>query len=255
LSALPLAIHQFRYDQRIFWRNPAAVGFTVMFPVIFLLLVGAIVGDQTIKSEGGTEGTTYIVAASITVALVSATMVNLAMSLTIAREGGILKRLRGTPLPNWAFVTGRIGNAFVISLLMTALVTAIGRVVFGVAVPWGQLPAILATLALGSACFCALGIALTTIIPSREAAPPITNLTVLPLYVISFIPSGDVAQGLIDIADAFPVRPLFELLLAGFAPGEVGSDLDPGNLAVVAAWGIVGLLVALRTFRWEPRAA
>jgi ABC-2 type transport system permease protein len=255
VNGVGLARHQFRYDQKVFWRNPASVFFTVMFPVMFLVLLGVIVHGHTIHREGGIDATTYFVPAVITLAIVSATMVNLAMSLTILREGGILKRLRGTPLPSWVFIVGRIGNAFVTALLMFVLVTALGRALFGVAVPWSQLPALFATLLVGSASFCAMGMALTTIIPSREAAPAITNLVVFPLYFLSgvFIPESEIPSGVLNFADLFPIRHLFEALLTGFDPATTGAGFELGQLAVIAAWGLLGLVVALRRFRWEPR--
>jgi ABC-2 type transport system permease protein len=256
MSGFQLALHQFRFDQKVFWRNPATVFFTVMFPVMFLVLLGVIVNGQTIHAQGGIDATTYFVPAVITLALVSATMVNLAMSLTILREGGILKRLRGTPLPSWVFIAGRIGNALITSLLMFVLVTALGRALFGVPVPWSQLPELIATLIVASASFCALGVALASFIPSRDAAPAITNLVVFPLYFLSgvFIPESEIPSGVLRIADLFPIRHLFDALLAGFDPSTGSGGFQAGDLAVVAAWGFLGLAVALRRFRWEPRA-
>jgi ABC-2 type transport system permease protein len=255
VNGAPLAIHQFRYDQKVFWRNPASVFFTVMFPVMFLVLLGLIVNGQTIHAQGGIDATTYFVPAVITLAVVSATMVNLAMTLTVLREAGILKRLRGTPLPSWVFVAGRIGNAVVIAVLMFVLVTALGWVLFDVPVPWSRLGALLITLAIGAASFCALGVALTALIPSREAAPAITNLLVFPLYFLSgvFIPESEIPRGVLHVADVFPIRNLFDALLAGFDPATAGGGFEPGRLAVVAAWGLLGLLIAVRRFRWEPR--
>ncbi len=255
MTGIALVLHQFRYDQRVFWRNPASVFFTVMFPVMFLVLLGVIVHGQTIHTKGGIDATTYFVPAVITLAVVSATMVNLAMSLTILREGGVLKRLRGTPLPSWVFIAGRIGNALVTALLMFVLVTALGRLLFGVPIPWSRLVSLVITLAVGSASFCALGVAMTTIIPSREAAPAITNLIVFPLYFLSgvFIPEGEIPSGALHVADAFPIRHLFDALLAGFDPATGGAGFELGQLAVVAAWGVFGFVVALRRFRWEPR--
>ncbi|HEY7150426.1 MAG TPA: ABC transporter permease [Solirubrobacterales bacterium] len=255
MSGLALALHQFRYDQKVFWRNPASVFFTVMFPVMFLVLLGVIVNGQTIHAQGGIDATTYFVPAVITLALVSATMVNLAMNLTVLREGGVLKRLRGTPLPGWVFIAGRIGNAFVTALLMFVLVTALGRILFDVPVPWGRLAPLLVVLAVASASFCAMGVALTTIIPSREAAPAITNLVVFPLYFLSgvFIPESEIPSGVLHVADVFPIRHLFDALLAGFDPSTASAGSELGQLVVVAAWGVLGFVVALRRFRWEPR--
>ena len=254
MSNAALAIHQFRYDQRVFWRNPASVFFTVIFPVIFLFLFAGLFGNQTIDALG-VEVATYYVPGIITLAVVSATLVSLSMNLVVAREAGRLKRYRGTPLPAWAFIAGRVGNSIVVALMMVALVTALGAIFFGVGVPTTTLPALLVTLLVGSFAFCSLGFALSALIPSEDAAPAITNVTVLPLYFISgvFIPETEIPSGVLKVADLFPIRHFFEAFFAGFDPATTGAGFEWGQLAVVAAWGVAGLLVALRTFRWTPR--
>jgi ABC-2 type transport system permease protein len=255
VSGLALVAHQFRYDQKAFWRNPASVFFTVAFPVVLLLIFATVFGGQTLELRGGIETATYYVPAIITLATISATMQNLAMSLVIAREEGRLKRGRGTPMPAWVFVAGRIGNSVVVALLMLALIAAIGRVLYGVAVPWGQLPEIVLVLVVGAAAFCCLGIALTAAIPSQDAAAPIVNALLLPLYFLSgvFIPDDELPQGVIDFANHFPVRDFFQAFFDAYVPAGGGSGLDWGSLAVVAVWGVAGLLLAIRFFRWAPR--
>jgi ABC-2 type transport system permease protein len=249
---MTLALHQLRYDQKVFWRNPAAVFFTVLFPVLLLLIFAVVFGDERLDSGGGIEATTYYVPAIITLAVISATMQNLAMSLVIAREESRLKRGRGTPMPAWVFIAGRVGNSVVLAVLMLALVAAIGRLLYGVPIPWDQAPRLLAVLVVGAAAFCCLGIALTAAIPGQDAAAPIVNALLLPLYFLSgvFIPDSELPSGVIDFADHFPVRHFFE----GFFDVYVsGSGMPWGDLAVVAAWGLAGLLLAVRYFRWTPR--
>src|SRR6058998_1659597 len=146
MSGLALVLHQFRYDQRIFWRNPPSVFFTVMLPVIFLVIFAAIFGNDTLHQLGGIKVTTYYVPGFVTLAVISATLVNLAINLTVLREMGILKRVRGTPLPAWAFIVGKVGNAIVIALTMLVVITAFGAVIYGVEIPWARLPAVLVTL-------------------------------------------------------------------------------------------------------------
>src|SRR3954452_738635 len=160
MSGLALFAHQFRYDQKAFWRNPASVFFTVAFPVVLLLIFATIFGSQTVNVRGGIKTTAYYVPAIITLAVISATMQSLAMSLVIAREDGRLKRGRGTPMPAWVFIAGRIGNSAVVALLMLALMAAIGRLLYGVGIPWGQLPEIVVTLLNGAGSFCCLRAAL-----------------------------------------------------------------------------------------------
>ena len=151
MSGAALVLHQFRFDQKTFWRNPASVFFTVLLPVIFLLIFATIFGNDTIEELGGIKTTTYYVPAIITLAVVSATMQSLAISLTVDRENGLLKRIRGTPLPTWVFVAGRVGNAVVVSVLSLIVVATIGRIVYGVEIPWDRLPAVLAALVVGAA--------------------------------------------------------------------------------------------------------
>ena len=251
---MSLVLHQLRYDQKAFWRNPAAVFFTVMFPVVLLLIFATVFGGKTIDVDGGIETTAYYVPAIITLAVISATMQSLAMSLVIAREDGRLKRGRGTPLPAWVFIAGRVGNAIVVALLMLGLIAALGRILYGVAIPWGELPAILVTLVVGAASFACLGIALTAAIPSQDAAAPIVNALLLPLYFLSgvFIPDDELPQGVIDFANHFPVRDFFQAFFNVYLPGG-HAGVDWGNLAVVSIWGVAGLLLAVRFFRWTPR--
>ncbi len=252
MTGLALVAHQFRYDQKVFWRNPAAVFFTVGFPVILLLIFATVFGDQTVDVNGGIETTTYYVPAIITLSVISATMQSLAMSLVIAREDGRLKRGRGTPMPPWLFIAGRVGNSIVVAMLMMALIAVLGRVAYGVPIPWGSLPAIVLVLVVGAAAFCCLGIALTAVIPSQDAAAPIVNALLLPLYFLSgvFIPDDQLPAGVIHFADAFPVRHFFEAFFDAYVGG---GSVSWGNLAVVAVWGVAGLLAAIRYFRWTPR--
>jgi ABC-2 type transport system permease protein len=256
MTGFALVAHQFRYDQKAFWRNPASVFFTVAFPVILLLIFATVFGDETVDVGGGIETTTYYVPAIVTLSVISATMQSLAMSLVIAREDGRLKRGRGTPMPPWVFIVGRVGNSIVVALMMLVLIAALGRLAYGVDVPWDRLPAILLVLVVGAAAFCCLGIALTAAIPSQDAAAPIVNALLLPLYFLSgvFIPDDQLPSGVIHFADLFPVRHFFEAFFGAYVPAGGGSAFEWGHLAIVAAWGVVGLLIAVRCFRWTPRS-
>lgn len=254
MSSVALIAHQFRFDQKVFWRNPASVFFTVLFPLIFLFIFVGIFGNDQIEAVG-VNTATYYVPAIFTLAVISATAQSLAIRLTTDRESGLLKRVRGTPLPPWVFIAGRVGNSLVISVLMVVLVGGIGAVFWDVEVPTTTLPAVAVTLAVGAFCFSCIGFALAAVIPSEEAAPAITNAALLPLYFISgiFIPDGEIPSGVLSLADLFPVRHFFEAFFVAWDPGTTGSGLEFGDLAVVAAWGVAALVVAVSLFRWEPR--
>jgi ABC-2 type transport system permease protein len=255
MTALGLITHQFRYDQKTFWRDPASVFFTVLLPVIFLLIFATIFGDELIE-ELGVKTTTYYVPGLITLGIVSATLVSLSISLVEDRENGVLKRTRGTPLPTWALIGGRIGNSLVISVLSLVVLATLGLIIYGVEIPWSRLPAVLVTLAVGAASFCCLGVALTAAIPTEQSAPPITNFVVLPLYFLSgvFIPETEIPDGVLRFADLFPIRHFFEAFFTAWDPATSGPGFEWGHLAIVVAWGLAGLAIAVRTFRWEPRA-
>jgi ABC-2 type transport system permease protein len=251
-----LVWHQYRYDRRTFWRDPASVFFTVALPLIFLFLFVSIFGNQTTTVQGRQlKVSTYYVPGIITLSVISATFFNLAISVTISREQGLLKRLRSTPLPPSAFFGGRILNSTVVTLLMVVVVVGIGRLLYGVAVPTATLPGALLALVVGAGAFCALGLALTAVIPSEGAAPAITNAIILPLYFISgvFLPDEVLPAPVRQVADLLPVKHLFQSLLTAFDPNVGGAGVGAGDIAVVAVWGVAGLLVAMRTFRWTPR--
>ncbi|MEO6120544.1 MAG: ABC transporter permease [Acidimicrobiales bacterium] len=256
MTTLGLVWHQFRYDQKTFWRQPEAVFFTVVLPLIFLFLFVSIFGNEPVGTGAdAVPGSTYFVPGIVTLAIVSATVQNLAISLTFARQRGLLKRVRSTPLPPWVFLAGRIGTATGVTLLLVALVVVLGRVVYGVEVPTATLAALVVTVVVGTASGSALGFALSSIIPTEGAAPAVTNAVLLPLYFFSgvFIPNDVIPDVMQRIGDIFPVKHLFDAILTTFDPSTTGAGFAWVDLGVVAAWGVVAALVAVRRFRWAPR--
>lgn len=245
MSGIGLAVRQVRYENRAFWRNPAAAFFTFVFPLMFMVIFNVLIG------RGDPEASRFFTPAIIVFAVITATYTNLAMSVAMARDEGILKRMRGTPLPAWAYLAGRIIHAVVIALLLVVIVAAFGAVFYNVAVPWAHLPELVLTLVLGAASFCALGLALTAFIPNADAAPAVVNATILPLLFISnvFIRLDGAPAWIDALSSVFPVRHFADAMLAVYA----GTGLAWSDLAVMAAWGAAGVLLALRFFSWEPR--
>lgn len=257
MSALGLALRQVRYENRAFWRNPAAAFFTFVFPLIFLVIFNLMFGNEEITIAGGAtaSGSTFYVPGIVALSVVNSCFTGLAMSLTVARDGGLLKRTRGTPLPAWAYFAGRVLHVTLVMLLLVVIVTAAGALAYDVDVPTRTLPAALVALLGGGAAFCALGFAVCTVVPNAEAAPAVVNAVVLPLLFISdvFIPPDNAPAWLTDVANVFPVRHLSVALQAAFNPFERGNGFEWFDLAVVAAWGVLGAAIALRRFSWEPR--
>lgn len=163
--------------------------------------------------------------------------------------------MRTTPLPAWVYLAARAATSVVVGLVLSAVLVALGRIAFDVALPVAALPGALLALGVGASAFCALGFAVSAAIPSENAAPPLTNVLVLPLLLASgvFVESSSLPEGLQRAADVLPVKPLFEALLLAFTPRTGFPGVAWGKLAIVAAWGIVGAVAAGRAFRWFPR--
>lgn len=252
-----LVLRQIRHQNKLFWRNPPSAFFGVLFPLVFLLLFNLLQGSNHLAARGGIRFAQFLTPGILAFAVISACYTNLATSVPINRDEGILKRVRGTPLPPWIYLAGRVGSAAWVALLSALLLFATGVLLFGVQVVWRLLPAALLTLLVGAACFCACGLAVATLTPNGEAAPAVANLTILPVLFISdvFYPLDHEPFWLKAVTAAFPVKPFALSIEADFSPLTKGSGLFWGHLAVIALWGVAASLLALRRFRWEPTEA
>ena len=255
MSGLALAVRQVGYENRAFWRNPAAAFFTFAFPLLFMIIFNVLFGGASAEAPPGRRAADFFTPAIIVFSVITATYTNIAMMVTIARDEGILKRVRGTPLPPWSYLAGRLGHSAFLALLLTIIVAAFGTVFYGVAVPWGELPLLVLTLVVSAAAFCALGLALTGFIPNADASPAIVNATILPLLFISnvFIQMDNAPGWLDTVSKIFPVRHFADAMMSIYSPAMAAGPFSWLDLGIVAAWGVAGVLIALRTFSWEPR--
>ena len=257
MRAVGLALRQLKYEQRAFRRNPAAAFFAIIFPLVFLVILNVIFGNSEIDvGDRVISGATFYVPAIATLTVVNSCYTSVAMSWVYDRDGGLLKRIRGAPLPAGAFLFGRIGFVVLLMVALTVVVVVFGRVFYGVDVPGATLPAVLVTLAVGAFAFCALGLAIASLVPNADAAPAVVNASILPLLFISdvFIPPDAGAPAWVGhVSAVFPVKHLSEALQTGFNPFTAGAGFEPLHLGVIAAWGAAGLLVTLRFSSWEPR--
>ena len=251
-AALTIA-RRVKWEQLMYWRNPPAAGFTFAFPVMFLVVFAAINGNDRVHVPGGSvRFAQYFVPGIVTFGVISACYSNLSMTLTFRRQLGILKRTRGTPVSPGLYFAGIIVNVVIISLILTALTMALGVVAYGVTFP-GRYLGLLVTIALAAFCFSGIGVAITTFIPNEEAAPAIVNFILFPLLFISgtFGPVSD-SSALAKIADLFPVRHALKQMLDVFNPFGSGTGIVLSHSLVLLAWGIVGVAISLRRFKWEP---
>jgi ABC-2 type transport system permease protein len=257
VSDVSIAVAEFTYDQKSFWRSPMSLFATVSLPLLYLFIFVTNFGDEltTVPGQPGTmEVSTYLVATIVAIGIVSATFFDLAVALVQERERGILKRLRSTPVPTWAFIAGRVGNAIVVSVLLTALLVALGRLVYGVGVPTERLPALVLALVAGSVCFCCCGFAFTIAVPKENAALALAMGTMLTLFFISGNFFEVESSAMRSVGEVFPVTHLNSALLTAFNPNTTGSGIRLSDIAVMALWGVGGLALASRFFRWTPSA-
>ena len=256
MNAVALSAHQLRYEQKSYWRNPASAGFTFAFPVVFLLLFGSLNTNSTIDFLGGLSWNQYYIAGILCFGVISASFTNLAMIVSIRRDEGVLKRLHGTPLPASSLFGGLLLNSLVIAAVLTVILMSIALAFFDVTFP-NHWPALIVSLAVGTAAFCALGVAVAAVIPHADAAPAIVNGILFPILFISgvFFPVQNDAI-LAKVGNVFPVRHFVNAVFAAFDPRVTHGPAHGwawDDLAVLAAWGVVGAVIAVRRFRWDPR--
>jgi ABC-2 type transport system permease protein len=250
---LRLVGRQLKFEQLSFWRNPVGAGFTVVFSVLFLVLLGASGGTSRVSFLDGIKLIQYYVAGFAAYGVMSACFNMLAIQLVIRRELGLLKRLRLSPLPRWIMFSAIFANAFIISVVEVVLLLVVGRYGYHAQMPtqWG---AFVLALLVGVFCFTALGVAASTLIPNQDAAGPVLSIV---FFVLLFL-SGlwyplKAGSGLAQVSAWFPVR---HLITATFAPLNLGHGVSPWawhDLLVMLGWGVGATAVAVRRFRWEPR--
>lgn len=250
-----LVLHQFRFDLRALLRNKQSRFFTLALPVLFLIIFASVFKNDTVKVAGGRIDTSVsYVPGLIAMGIIGAAFANLIISVTAQRESGVLKRRRATPMPAGAIIGGRVLTAMTTAVAITALLLAIGWAAYGAHVPGRTAAALVVTVLVGAAAFCCLGFAVVSLVKNEDAAQPVTQAVMLPLYFISgvFVPADTLPHWLLNIAGVFPVRHLAAALLNAYNPHVGGAGFAWTDLLIVAAWGVGGLLLAIRRFSWVP---
>jgi ABC-2 type transport system permease protein len=261
MADVRIALTQARYALLTAFRNPRTVVFQMAFPVLLLILFNSIFTngtDESVTFAGGTiTASAYFTAGLAAYAIALSTFTNLAIGLTTQREAGQLKRLRGTPMPPWTFVASLVLRSAVLVLIMVVALLAIGVIAFGVDLPAEHLVGLIVYVALGTAAFAALGMAVTVVTTTVDSASTIGPFAVVMLSFVSgvFISVDTLPNWLEAVGKFFPLYHLAEGLQTCLVSGAGGTGLGAGNVAALAAWGLAGAFIAARRFRWEPQAA
>lgn len=245
-DTLALAWRQYRLERRMFWRNPSAAFFNFVLPLLFLVAGGIILSANQRQLN-------HLVPAIAGMSVMSTTFTALAYNIVFLRERGVLKRIRGAPLPAGSYFGGVAANALTNTALQIAIVVLAGRLIFGIGWPrhWEELVAF--TL-LGVVCFAALGVAFAHAIPNFESTAAYVNAVFLPVVFVSFyVFDNKSAPAFVrNIAEALPLVHLIDGLYGAMVGGAALGD-NLSSFAVIALWGIFGLYFAVRGFSWESR--
>jgi ABC-2 type transport system permease protein len=245
-DVLVLAWRQYRLERRLFWRNPSAAFFNFLLPLLFLGFFGAIF-------HGNQHDLNVIVPGIAGMSVLSTTFTALAYNMTFLREQGVLKRIRGTPMPGSSYLLGIAGNAVTNTAIQIAIITVAGRVFFGTGWPkdWAEL--ILFVVA-GVLCFASLGVAFSHVIPNFDATSAYVNAVFLPVIFVSgvFYDAAKAPGFIKGIAQALPLKHVIDGLSGAMVNGS-GIGQHVTALGVIAAWSILGVALAVRGFTWDVK--
>jgi ABC-2 type transport system permease protein len=241
-----LAWRQYRLERKLFWRNPSAAFFNFLLPLLFLTAGGVIL-------SGNQNQLNKLVPAIAGMSVMSTTFTALAYNIVFLRERGVLKRIRGTPLPTISYFGGVAANAVTNTALQIVIVVLAGRVFFGIGWPRDWLELVVFVIA-GVVCFAALGVAFAHAIPNFESTAAYVNAVFLPVVFVSFyvFDSSSAPGFLRTIAEALPLYPLIHGLSGAIVKGTSLST-NISDLGVIAVWAVLGIWLAVRGFSWEQR--
>ncbi len=255
-SSIRLLTDQTIYQNRIFFRTPVAAFFTLIFPLFIFVVFSLIFGNEFID-ELGVNLSQYFGPAMAVFAAVSATYTNIASVTAYQRDEGILKRVRGTPLPAALYHGGKIVSGTFVAVIAVVVMMVVGVLFYGIQIYADTLAAAIVTFFIGVGCFASLGLLVAGLVNSGEAATAVTNATLLPLAFISGVflaPSDQSPEWLDAIANFFPLKHFVVPFTDAFNPTYTGSPWQWDHLGYMALWGAVGLVLGIRYFKWETKA-
>jgi ABC-2 type transport system permease protein len=239
-----LAWREFRFQRRMFWRNPSAAFFNFALPLIFLVLIASVFSLNQ-------DDLNHFIPGIAGMAVMSATFTALAFNITFLREQGILKRIRGTPEPAGSYFGGVISNAVYNALIQVAIIIVLGHLLYGTPWPRDWLELVVITV-LGVTAFATLGIAMAQAIPNFDSAAAYVNAIFLPMIFISgtFYSTDHLPRAIAAIASILPLKHIIDGLYGSLVSGK-GLVHHAPAVAVLLAWCCAGLFLAVRYFRWE----
>lgn len=257
-SVLSVGWQRAKFDVRNFFRQKDAVGFTLAFPVMILVLFGSIF-------KGKVEGTNIdysqvLVAGILASGVASVSFVSLSIGICNERANGTLKRLAGTPMPKLSYFLGKIGLVLTTAFCEVVLILGIGALLFHLHLPTdaGHWLTFAWVFVLGITACTLLGIAMSAVPKNEKSAAAVVNLPFVALQFISgvYVQYNSLPAGLRAVASIFPLKWLAQGFRSVFLPDSFlvaepgGSWQHPVMALVLAGWCVAGLLLCRMSFRW-----
>jgi ABC-2 type transport system permease protein len=244
-----LVFHQLRFEQKTFWRSREAAIFIFVFPLLLYALLTSVYSHEI----DGVPSADVLLAGLFGYGAANTAFAGLAIILVNRREAGILKRLRSTPLPPRTYLLAVLISTLVVFAAQAVSLLVLGSVAFGASMPANPL-GFAGAVVLGVACFAGLGLGAAALIRSAEGVSAVVNVVLLPMAFLSgsFGPRTHLPALLQAIADVLPLTYFVDLVNGVYLDGDSLFG-DPKALAIVTAWGVAGVVAALRRFSWMPR--
>ena len=255
---LALLAHQVRYDLRVTVRNPRARFFTLVFPVVLLVVFTGVWGSQhTILQGVHVKLSRFYVPGILAMSVVTSTYAGLVISLSNLRETGVLKRRRATPVPPALLIASQAAASVVVTLWTSTVLLVIAKVLYGVGFAAPALAAIACTVLVATVALACVAYAVSGLIGNPDAAQPLVQATMLPLWFVSgvFIPPHNLSSTVRTIGKVFPVEHIANSLQLASVNGSFGSAISAGDIGVLAAWAVAAALFAAWRFSWLPSTA
>ncbi len=255
---LALLAHETRFALLASARNPRARFFTFLFPIILLVVFIGVFGHSghTIVEGHVVKLSVFFTGGILALSVITSSYAGLLMTVITARENGVFKRRRATPVPPAVLIAGNVIATIAIAVAMTAILLLIARAGYSISIPFAALVSTFITVVVGTIAFACVGYAVAGMISSIDAAQPIAQATMLPLYFISgvWIPTDNLSHGLRDVASVFPVEHLASSFHKATVATSFSTAFSATDLLALAAWAIAAGTFAAMRFSWLPKS-
>jgi ABC-2 type transport system permease protein len=257
-GALMVLAHEALYDLKISWRSPRARFMGFFFPIVLLVVFNGVFGNGTaIVDHVHVRLKVFYVSGILAMAIVVNAYASLVILSSGLRERGVLKRRRATPVPAVVLIAGQALSTVVTTAMTATILLVIAKLAYGVGMAGPAILAVAVTAMVGTFAFACIGYAVSGLIGSQDAAQPVVQMTMLPLWFISgvFIPVNNLSKGLTDIADVFPVQHLANSLHLASVHTSFSASISGTDILVLAIWAAGAAGLCAWRFSWLPAGA